>query len=227
MAGYGKSQACSQAFGIKLPAGCICVNERLRQSEVVKKLQQSGINVVVQDSLGSIDFFTSNTTAVVLLSEAEIVDKQQYKSKLMKLAQKQNKYRGVVLVEKTPLTDQYYGELQSFGVIACNLVVLPVGNATEMAHQLGSLVQQDEQPANNPYRHRRKVGTLDSTLLETVQLLPGIGAVKAKTLLKRFKSFKGICKASVQEMASVIGQSGAEQVVAFVTQKMRHCKTST
>jgi hypothetical protein len=99
-----------------------------------------GINVVVQDSLGSIDFFTSNTTAVVLLSEAEIVDKQQYKSKLMKLAQKQNKYRGVVLVEKTPLTDQYYGELQSFGVIACNLVVLPVGNATEMAHQLGSLV---------------------------------------------------------------------------------------
>ena len=43
--------------------------------------------MIVQDSMGSIDFFTSNTTAVVLLSEAEIIEKQKYKNKLMKLAQ--------------------------------------------------------------------------------------------------------------------------------------------
>lgn len=49
-----------------------------------------GVNVTVQDSMGSIDFFTSNTTAVVLLSEAEVMDRQQYQNKLMRLAQVQN-----------------------------------------------------------------------------------------------------------------------------------------
>ncbi|XP_062501145.1 Fanconi anemia core complex-associated protein 24-like isoform X2 [Corticium candelabrum] len=179
--------ACSQAVGTKLPAGCVFVNERIRQSEVVRKLQ-NGLNVSIQDSMGSIDFFTSNSTAVILLSESEVVDKQQYQSRLMKLAQKQNKYRGVALVEKTSLTEQYYGALQKFGVIDCNLVILPVSNATEAAQQLTAMVYQDEHPANNPYRRRHKARPLDSSLLETVQLLPGIGIVKAKALLNRFKT---------------------------------------
>ena len=57
-------------------------------------------------------------------------------------------------------------------------------------------MNEEHKPHANPFLIKRRKDSIDASVLATVQLIPGVGPVKAKILLQKFGSIKGICKAS-------------------------------
>ncbi|XP_065827804.1 Fanconi anemia core complex-associated protein 24-like [Oscarella lobularis] len=215
----------SQAIGTRQPKGYIAVNERLRTSGITKILRENRVEVNIQDSMGSTDFYISNNIAVAWLNEADVVNRGASQGRLQKLAKKLATHRGIVIAERTQLTDQYYPALQKFATLDCNLVLLPVGSIEEAGHLLAEIVRQESQPNVNPYRQKRKKLSPDPSVMDSVKLLPGVGAVKAKALLEKFKNVRGICCASVDDLSRVVGASSAQQIrTAF--NKARTSKTT-
>ena len=134
-----------------------------------------GLSVLYEDKLGVVDFHPSTETAVIYISEADLVTGQMYKRKVVKLRKvmgypyscimkalsdlfleikvlyrlkcvldiqfiQVEKVRGIVLVEKTDSTTQYFGELQNFVAITLGMIVIPVSTQEEAAKLLVQMV---------------------------------------------------------------------------------------
>jgi len=207
------------------------VNERFHGTEIVKSLQESHVNVQMDDCMGVLDFHLSTDLGVMYLTEADLVGGDSYKPKLLKLAKAS--FKKVVLAEKTPLSSQYFYDLQKFIVIERGLVLLPVASPTEAGKILAQMVLLESKPQNNPYRIKMKPTPTDQAVLTTLQTVPGLGQKKALALLAKYNSlvffvfclfvFSGIeqiSKASVASLATVVGNASAQQVKDFFQQQL-------
>ncbi|XP_021567310.1 Fanconi anemia core complex-associated protein 24 isoform X3 [Carlito syrichta] len=127
--------------------------------------------------------------------------------------------QGIVVVEKTQMSEQYFPALQKFTVLDLGMVLLPVTSQMEASCLIVQLVQeQSKEPSKNPFlKKKRALLPLESCLLRTVQQIPGVGKVKAPLLLQKFPSIQQLSNASIPELAQVVGQAVAQQIHTFFT----------
>ncbi|XP_064640536.1 Fanconi anemia core complex-associated protein 24-like isoform X2 [Lineus longissimus] len=171
-----------------------------------------------EDEGSVVDFYPSHDTGVVIVSEADQVAGNAYKRKLAKL-RKTQPVQGIVIAERTKTSAQYFSGLQDFTVLELGLKVIPVESMVEAANliiQIAHVEHKSTGSSPNPFRIKRKGPTIDSSLLATVQLIPGLGAVKAKLLLGKFKSLKEIVAASEKDLSECVGKSTAVSVRSFL-----------
>ncbi|XP_008583748.1 PREDICTED: Fanconi anemia-associated protein of 24 kDa isoform X2 [Galeopterus variegatus] len=127
--------------------------------------------------------------------------------------------QGIVVVEKTQMTEQYFSAIQKFTVLDLGMVLLPVASQMEASCLIVQLVQeQTKEVSKNPLLRKKRALFSEPSLLRTVQQIPGVGKVKAPLLLQKFPSIYQLSNASIQELEPIVGQTVAQQIHAFFTQ---------
>ncbi|XP_014781236.1 Fanconi anemia core complex-associated protein 24 [Octopus bimaculoides] len=203
----------------KIVPNHIMVNSRWCNSELVTKIQAT-VRVLFFDDKPDIDFRPSNNVCVVYVSEAELVSQATaYKKKMVRL-RKADAFKIIVVAEKTPMTTQYYANIQNFCVFELGLVLLPVSSQADAAGIITQLFYTGTQPEKNPFKRKRNSSEEDqssSSLLATLQCIPGLGVTNAKLLLVNFGSIKAIIEASFESLSNVVGKSIAARIIDFLS----------
>lgn len=206
--------------GGRVPPGGIVCHPRWKGTDAAKAMQGK-VRIVFEDDAGIVDFHPSHDKAVVYVTEGDLLTSQAYRKKLAKL-KKAEKMKGIVLIDKTPITVQYYLEIQKFVVLELGLVLLPVTDQVEAGNLLVQMVNEENKSSCNPFLFKPKRSvSRDQAVLNTVQMIPKLGSVKAKSLLNRFKSIQRIQKASLEELSSVVGRANAQHVKTFLEEKVK------
>ncbi|CAH1779124.1 unnamed protein product [Owenia fusiformis] len=203
--------------GIGVPPGNIIVQNKWRCTDLVNKLQGT-VNVLYEEDLGVLDFKPSNDNGVVYIAEADLVGAINYKQRLVRLRKANNHIRGFAIVEKTPVSKQYFQAVQSFAVLELGLVVVQVTSQTEAANILIQMVLSNNAKSHgNPFMAPRGVtgSSVDLNILSSLQMIPKLGEVKAKALLETFKSIQGIESASQENLEKIVGKAGALHIRNF------------
>ncbi|NWI89167.1 FAP24 protein, partial [Pitta sordida] len=207
------------AGSIVVPYGHVIGNEKWRGSEVAQKLQGK-VRLIFEDGLGLVDFHLSNRTCILYISEADLVAGEEYKRRLVRFRNASN-LTGLVIVEKTQISAQYFLAVQKFVVLELGMVVLPVANQGEASQLIVQLVsssgvcEQSRDHSTNPFLGKQRAQLAEAAVFQTVQHIPGVGKTKALLLLQRFGSIHGLCNASVRELEQVVGQTAAQQIYTF------------
>ncbi|XP_077983503.1 Fanconi anemia core complex-associated protein 24-like [Glandiceps talaboti] len=201
----------------RVPPGHLVSAEKWRGTDLTKALKGK-VNVTFEDDLGVVDFHSSSDTAIIYVSENDMVAGTNYRRKLVKL-RKANSMKGIVLVEKTPVSQQYFSALQKFVVLELGMVLLFVTSQAEAGSLLVQMVKGENSATPNPFKVKRRAPPLDKTVLSTMQLVPKLGGVKVRALLDKFGSIRSIVQATEEELAEVIGKSNAKHVKAFFEHK--------
>ncbi|XP_045387714.1 Fanconi anemia core complex-associated protein 24 isoform X1 [Lemur catta] len=201
---------------VHVPLGHIVANEKWRGSQLAQEMQGK-IKLVFEDGLIP-DFYLSNRSCILYVTEADLVAGNGYRKRLVRVRNSSN-LQGIVVVEKTRMSEQYFPALQKFTVLDLGMVLLPVANQMEASCLIVQLVQeQTKEPSKNPFRRKKRAPLSELSLLRTVQRIPGVGKVKAPLLLQKFPSIQRLSHASVRELEPVAGRAAAEQIHAFFTQ---------
>ncbi|XP_014797914.1 PREDICTED: Fanconi anemia core complex-associated protein 24 isoform X3 [Calidris pugnax] len=120
---------------------------------------------------------------------------------------------GIVIVEKTQISDQYFLAVQKLVVLELGMVLLPVTNQREASQLITQLVrEQSKDLSSNPFLRKQCSQLAEPSLFRTVQQIPGVGKTKALLLLQQFGSIHRLCNASVKELELVVGQTLAQQI---------------
>ncbi|NXI29472.1 FAP24 protein, partial [Sterrhoptilus dennistouni] len=206
------------AGSIVVPYGHVIGNEKWRGSEVAQRLQGK-VRLIFEDGLGLVDFHLSNRTCILLISEADLVAGDEFKRRLVRF-RNASSLRGIVIVEKTQISDQYYSGVQKLVVLELGMVLLPVANQGEASQLIVQLVsfcvrEQSRDRGANPFLRRQRAPPAEPALLQALQRIPGVGKTKALLLLQRFGSVHRLCNASVTELEQVVGQTVAQQIYTF------------
>ncbi|NWU16887.1 FAP24 protein, partial [Cephalopterus ornatus] len=206
------------AGSVVVPYGHVIGNEKWRGSEVAQKLQGK-VRLIFEDGLGLVDFHLSNRTCILYISEADLVAGDEFKRRLVRFRNASN-LRGLVIVEKTQISDQYFSAVQKLVVLELGMVLLPVANQGEAAQLIVQLVsvcvrEQSRDQGSNPFLHKQRPRLAEPALLQTAQHIPGVGKTKALLLLQHFGSIHRLCNASISELEKVVGQTAARQIHTF------------
>nr|XP_055167106.1 Fanconi anemia core complex-associated protein 24 isoform X3 [Nyctereutes procyonoides] len=127
--------------------------------------------------------------------------------------------QGIVIVEKTQMSEQYFSAIQKFTMLDLGMVLLPVASQMEASCLIIQLVQeQTKEPSKNPFLTKKRAPIPELSLLRTVQQIPGVGKVKALLLLQKFPSIQQLSNASLRELEPVVGPAVAQHIQAFFTQ---------
>ncbi|XP_062356053.1 Fanconi anemia core complex-associated protein 24 [Cinclus cinclus] len=200
---------------IVVPYGHVIGNEKWRGSEIAQRLQGK-VRLAFEDGLGLVDFLLSNRTCILFISEADLVAGDEFKRRLVKF-RNASSLRGIVIVEKTQISDQYYLGVQKLVVLELGMVLLPVANQGEASQLIVQLVrEQGREGGANPFVRRQRAGLAEPAALRSVQHIPGVGKAKALLLLRRFGSIHGLCNTAVTELEQVVGQTAAQQIYTFL-----------
>ncbi|XP_043382381.1 Fanconi anemia core complex-associated protein 24 isoform X4 [Chelonia mydas] len=98
---------------------------------------------------------------------------------------------GIVIVEKTQISDQYFPAAQKFIVLELGMTLLPVANQGEASQLIIQLVhEQSKDHTSNPFLHKKCPQLVEASILRTVQQIPGVGKTKALLLLQQFPVIK-------------------------------------
>ncbi|XP_025915285.1 Fanconi anemia core complex-associated protein 24 isoform X3 [Apteryx mantelli] len=125
---------------------------------------------------------------------------------------------GIVIVERTQISDQYFLAVQKLVVLELGMVLLPVANQGEASQLIIQLVrEQSKDRSSNPFLHKQCSQLAEASVFRTVQQIPGVGKTKALLLLQQFGSIHRLCNASVKELEPVVGQTVAQQIYTFFT----------
>ncbi|XP_053843158.1 Fanconi anemia core complex-associated protein 24 isoform X2 [Vidua macroura] len=127
------------AGSIVVPYGHVIGNEKWRGSELAQRLQGK-VRVIFEDALGLVDFHLSNRTCILLISEADLVAGDEFKRRLVRF-RNASSLRGIVIVEKTPISGQYYLGVQKLVVLELGMVLLPVANQGEASQLIIQLIK--------------------------------------------------------------------------------------
>ncbi|XP_039255787.1 Fanconi anemia core complex-associated protein 24-like [Styela clava] len=204
--------------GLSIPAGHIMVNNRWRNTDLLKLLQ-SKVSVLFMDSTESvIDFYPSSHSGIIYLTESDILSVSDAKRRVAKLRKSRQIAFHRVLFSKTAMTQQYFAQFQKMVVIDCGMEIFPLMNHREAGDLIIRMIHQDiRTPSRNPFKSRGIVQSspIDSAILQLVILFPKIGETKAKALLEKFKNINAITKASTEELSSVVGSSSAQHLRKF------------
>ncbi|NWZ84929.1 FAP24 protein, partial [Poecile atricapillus] len=206
------------AGSIVVPYGHVIGNEKWRGSEVAQRLQGK-VRLIFEDGLGLVDFHLSNRTCILLISEADLVAGDEFKRRLVKF-RNTSSLRGIVIVEKTQISDQYYLGVQKLVVLELGMVLLPVANqgeASQLIIQLVSfcVVREQSRDRTNPFLGKQRTQPAEPAVLQAAQHIPGVGKTKALLLLQRFGSIHRLCNASLNELEQVVGHTVAQQIYTF------------
>ncbi|TRY85921.1 hypothetical protein DNTS_011934 [Danionella cerebrum] len=166
------------------------------------------MKLLFEEELGVIDFCLSNKTCVLYVSETDLVAGNAYRRRIANSG-----LQGVVVVEKTPLCEQYFSVLQKFVVLELGLTLLPVADTSEAAQLIAQMVFAESK--ENPFSRRSVSRLLEPLVLGLVQQIPGVGKVKALQLLQRFPSMHQLSRASLQELEILVGETTAQQIRGF------------
>ncbi|XP_009676664.2 Fanconi anemia core complex-associated protein 24 isoform X1 [Struthio camelus] len=204
------------AGSIIVPYGHVIGNEKWRGSEISQRLQRK-IKLIVEDGLGLVDFHLSNKTCILYVSEADLVAGDEFKRRLVRF-RNASSLVGIVIVERTQISDQYFLAVQKLVVLELGMVLLPVANQGEASQLIIQLVREQSKDHNsNPFLRKQCSHLADASVFRTVQQIPGVGKTKALLLLQQFGSIHRLCNASVKELELVVGQTVAQQVYTFFT----------
>ncbi|NXU54966.1 FAP24 protein, partial [Turnix velox] len=202
------------AGSVVVPYGHVIGNEKWRGSEVAQRLQGK-VTLIFEDGLGLVDFHLSNRTCILYISEADLVAGDEFKRKLVRF-RNATSLGGIVIVEKTRISDQYFSAVQKLVVLELGMVLLPVANQGEASQLIVQLVREQSKDHNcNPFLRKQSCQLAEPALFLTVQRIPGVGKTKALLLLQHFRSIHSLCNASVKELELVVGQTVAQQIHAF------------
>ncbi|XP_074865120.1 Fanconi anemia core complex-associated protein 24 [Carettochelys insculpta] len=206
-----------KAGAVSVPYGHVIGNEKWRGSQIVQGLQGK-IKLILEDGLELVDFHLSNRSCILYISEADLVAGNGFKRRLVRF-RNASSLHGIVIVEKTQISDQYFPAVQKFIVLELGMTLLPVASQDEAAQLIIQLVhEQSKDQSSNPFLHKKCSQLLEPTLLRTVQQIPGVGKTKALLLLQKFGSIHQLCNASVQDLELIVGQMLAQKIHAFLTQ---------
>ncbi|KAI7811641.1 Fanconi anemia core complex-associated protein 24 [Triplophysa rosa] len=194
------------------PYGHIIINEKCRGSNLVQCLKGS-VKAIFEEELGDVDFCLSNKMCVLYVSESDMVAGNIHRRKIARFRNANSGLQGIVIVEKTHLSEQYFSGLQKFVVLELGLTLLPVSSPVEAAQLIGQLVLGENK--ENPFCRKSLSRLLEPVVLNLVQQIPGVGKVKAMLLLQQFPSIHRLSSASVNELEPIVGQSTAQQITAF------------
>ncbi|KAM7233601.1 hypothetical protein CapIbe_015737 [Capra ibex] len=200
-----------------VPFGHIVANEKWRGSQLAQGMQGK-IKLVFEDGLTPVDFYLSSKSCILYITEAELVAGNGYRKRLVRV-RNSNKLQGIVVVEKTQMSEQYFPAVQKFTVLDLGMVLLPVASQMEASCLIIQLVQeQTREPSKNPFLRKKRAQVSEPALLRSVQQIPGVGKVKAPLLLQRFPSIQQLSNASLRELEAVVGPAAAQRIHAFFTQ---------
>ncbi|XP_030437721.1 Fanconi anemia core complex-associated protein 24 isoform X1 [Gopherus evgoodei] len=206
-----------EAGAVSVPYGHVIGNEKWRGSQIARGLQGK-IKLILEDGLGFVDFHLSNRSCILYISEADLVAGNGFKRRLVRF-RNASSLHGIVIVEKTQISDQYFPAVQKFIVLELGMTLLPVANQGEASQLIIQLVhEQSKDHTSNPFLHKKCSQLAEASILRTVQQIPGVGKTKALLLLQQFVSIHQLCNASVQDLELVVGQTIAQQIHAFFTQ---------
>ncbi|NWY58195.1 FAP24 protein, partial [Chionis minor] len=205
------------AGSIVVPYGHVIGNEKWRGSEIAQRLQGK-IRLIFEDGLGLVDFHLSNRTCILYISEADLVAGDEFKRRLVRF-RNASSHGGIVIIEKTQISGQYFLAVQKLVVLELGMVLLPVANqgeASQLITQLVSFVREQSKDHNsNPFLRKRCSQLAEPSVFRTVQQIPGVGKTKALLLLQQFGSIHRLCNASVKELELVVGQTVAQHIYTF------------
>ncbi|XP_039931031.1 Fanconi anemia core complex-associated protein 24 [Hirundo rustica] len=203
------------AGSIVVPYGHVIGNEKWRGSEVAQRLQGK-VRLIFEDGLGLVDFHLPNRTCILLISEADLVAGDEFKRRLVRF-RNASSLRGIVIVEKTQISDQYFSGVQKLVVLELGMVLLPVANQGEASQLIIQLVrEQSRDRGANPFLRKQRAQLAEPAVLQAVQHIPGVGKTKALLLLQQFGSIHRLCNASISELEQVVGQTVAQQIYTFL-----------
>ncbi|XP_059391756.1 Fanconi anemia core complex-associated protein 24 [Carassius carassius] len=194
------------------PYGQVISHEKWRGSTLLQSLRGS-VKTIFEEELGVVDFCLSNKTCVLYVSESDLVAGNDYRRKIVRFRNANSGLQGIVIVEKTRLSEQYFSGLQKFVVLELGLTVLPVSSAAEAAQLITQLVLGENK--ENPFLRKSVSRLLEPVVLSLILQIPGVGKVKAIQLLQRFPSIHQLCGASVHELEPIVGQATAQHITAF------------
>ncbi|KYO32595.1 Fanconi anemia core complex-associated protein 24 isoform X1 [Alligator mississippiensis] len=200
-----------------VPYGHVVGSEKWRGSRLVRGLQ-GPVRLILEEDLALVDFHLPHGTCVLYVSEADVVAGNGFRRRLAQFRSASN-LNGIVMVERTTTSDQYFPAMQNFVVLELGMTLLPVANQEEASQLIIQLVhEQSKDRTSNPFLRKQCSQLTHASILRTVQQIPGVGKTKALLLLQRFGSIHQLCNASVQELEQVVGQTVAQQIYAFFTQ---------
>ncbi|GCC20780.1 hypothetical protein chiPu_0019347 [Chiloscyllium punctatum] len=75
--------------------------------------------------------------------------------------------------------------------------------------------EESKEQGRNPFQRRAHTHLSDARILASIQQIPGVGKVKAMSLLQHFPSIQQLSVASTQELEAVVGQALAQQITRF------------
>ncbi|XP_008837682.1 Fanconi anemia core complex-associated protein 24 isoform X2 [Nannospalax galili] len=202
---------------VHVPLGHIVANEKWRGSQLIQEMQGK-IKLVFEDGLTSADFYLSSRSCILYITEADLVAGNSYRKRIVRVRNSGN-LQGIVVVEKTQISEQYFAAIQKFTVLDLGMVLLPVANQMEASCLIVQLVQeQTKEPSKNPFLRKKRSMLSELSLVRTVQQIPGVGKVKAPLLLQKFPTIQRLSNASIQELEGVVGHTVAQQIHAFFSQ---------
>lgn len=200
-----------------VPFGHVVANEKWRGSQLAQGMQGK-IKLIFEDDLTPVDFYLSSKSCVLYITEADLVAGNGYRKRLVRVRNSSN-LQGIVVVEKTQMSEQYFLAVQKFTVLDLGMVLLPVASQMEASCLIIQLVQeQTKEPSRNPFLKKKPAVISEPSLLRTVQQIPGVGKVKAPLLLQKFPSIQQLSNASIQELEPVVGPAVGQHIHAFFTQ---------
>ncbi|CAO2625762.1 Fanconi anemia core complex-associated protein 24 [Lemmus lemmus] len=202
---------------VHVPLGHIVANEKWRGSQLAQELQGK-VKVMFEEGLALADFYLSSRSCILYVTEADLVAGHGYRKRLVRV-RNSGHLQGIVIVEKTQISEQYFSAVQKFTVLDLGMVLLPVANQLEASCLILQLVQeQTRELSRNPFLRRKRCVLSELSLVQTVQQIPGVGKVKAPLLLQKFPTIQQLSNASVQELQEVVGHGVAQQIHTFFTQ---------
>eukprot|EP00794_Sanderia_malayensis_P018784 gene18784-20675_t len=192
--------------GSRVPPGHVLAHVKYQGTEIVKQLQSLGVTAIVQNGLGIVDFYPSSTLAVKWIQENDLQNMDSLKQKLKKISLA--KCNGIIVVEVTENSKQYFKEIQMFSALELDKIsVIPVSTSIDVAKILSQLAY-DNGNANQFFKNKVKID-LDGAVLTTLKSLPGVGGKKARQLLEKYPSFQEIAESSIEDLKSVVGSQAA------------------
>ncbi|XP_075045302.1 Fanconi anemia core complex-associated protein 24 [Mixophyes fleayi] len=204
-----------------VPYGHVIGSEKWRGTELAQLLQGK-IKLVFEDGLGLVDFHLSNRACVLYISESDLVAGNAFKRRLVRFRKASN-LKGLVVAERTRLSDQYFPPVQNFVVLELGMALLPVSNQSEAAQLIVHLVQERSREAgSNPFVGKKRGHLCEANILQTVQKIPGVGKVKAQQVLQCFPSIQELSNASLGELEAAVGRGIASNIHSFFTQTTGH-----
>ncbi|XP_059130920.1 Fanconi anemia core complex-associated protein 24 [Peromyscus eremicus] len=202
---------------VHVPLGHIVANEKWRGSQLAQGMQGK-VKLIFEEDLATADFYLSSRSCILYITEADLVAGHGYRKRLVRV-RNSGHLQGIIIVEKTQTSEQYFPAVQKFTVLDLGMVMLPVANQLEASCLIIQLVQeQTREPRRNPFLRKKRCVLSELSLVQTVQQIPGVGKVKAPLLLQKFPTIQQLSNASVQELEEVVGHSVAQQIHTFFTQ---------